>query len=428
MHVSDIQFSKKVPLLQPSRNLTSQKLRIAYLVSSYPEVSHTFIRTEILELIKLGHEVVRFSVRKPATALVDPLDIEEERQTTYLLGQSWFVLTYSVFEQLFRNPVRFFKTFWNALSMSKGSNRSLFRHLCYFVEACLLENQCRQHKLTFLHVHFSNNGAEVARIAHRLGGPAYSFTVHGTADFSDPFGAHLEEKAKEANAVYATSYYGLGQLKNAVNEKHWEKFGIIPCALTERFFETPEPIPEGVPTFFCVGRLAKEKGHLILVEALQKIRERGYEANLVIAGDGALRKKLHEKVAKLGLDQHVHFTGFLSEKLIRDYLKRSCCFVLPSFSEGLPVVMMEAFAMGRPVISSNIAGIPELIKENETGWLVPPGCSEMLADKMEEALKMNAKDLYQMGLKGRERVMERHHPSRVIPKLEKQFRGFINGK
>ncbi len=184
----------------------------------------------------------------------------------------------------------------------------------------------------------------------------------------------------------------------------------------------PAPLPDH-PAFLAVGRLSPEKGHLLLLEAFAEVLTAHPEARLVIAGDGPLRPDLEARIAALGIGSAVRITGWVTAAEVVAEIAAARVLVHPSFTEGLPVVIMEAMAGYRPVISTWIAGIPELVRPGETGWLVPAGQAGDLAQAMLESAEMSKAALQRMGAAGHERVKTRHDVHLGAGKLKTLFAG-----
>jgi glycosyltransferase involved in cell wall biosynthesis len=171
-----------------------------------------------------------------------------------------------------------------------------------------------------------------------------------------------------------------------------------------------------------VGRLAEQKGHLILVEAAARLRAVCHDFEIVLVGDGPLRGAIEALIDRHGLGATVRLAGWLSNNGVRDAVIDARAMVLPSFAEGLPVALIEAMALGRPVISTYVAAIPELVRPGESGWLVPPGSVESLARAMGEALDAPVETLARMGRAGAARVQELHRSSAQAVALARLFR------
>ena len=397
-------------------------MKVAYLVNQYPKVSHSFIRREIVGLEAQGIEVARFSIRSCEGELVDSADKQELDKTRYVLASGAKQLMGGTLGVLFSSPVSFFRVLGLTLQIGWGSERGVFIHLAYFIEACALLGWFREAKVEHLHVHFGTNSATVAMLCRALGSPPYSFTVHGPEEFDKAQAISLPEKIERAAFVIAITFFCKSQLFRWCNYQQWEKIHIVHCGLDELFLEqTFVPLPD-VPRLVCVGRLSAQKGHFLLIEAISQLAAAGKECELVLVGDGELRPQLETLIEQLGLTERVKITGWATNTEVRQYILASQLMVLPSFAEGLPVVLMEALAVARPAVSTYIAGIPELVVPGESGWLVPSGSVEALTAALREALATPKEKLEQMGLAGAEIVREQHSIKHEAAKLAALFR------
>ncbi|NET53130.1 MAG: glycosyltransferase family 4 protein, partial [Merismopedia sp. SIO2A8] len=277
-------------------------------------------------------------------------------------------------------------------------------------EACVLFRWLKQAKVDHLHVHFGTNSTTVAYLCRKLGGPSYSFTVHGPEEFDRVKGIALTEKINEAKFVVAISSFGRSQLYRWCDYTQWEKIHIVRCGVDDQFLQqAPVPIPE-TSTLVCVGRLCEQKGQLLLLDAAhQLMQDHNIPLKLVLVGDGELRPEMETRIADYGMQESVTITGWSSGAEVQHYLNEARAFVLPSFAEGLPVVIMEALALGRPVISTYVAGIPELVTPGQCGWLVTAGSVDDLVTAMHEALTKPIESLEKMGKEGAVRVQKRHN-------------------
>jgi glycosyltransferase involved in cell wall biosynthesis len=392
-------------------------LKVAYLVSVYPKVSHSFIRREILALERLGVEVLRVSVRGWDEPLVDPEDLRERERTRYVLRAGAAGLALAVLGALWRGPARFFATLRLAVAMARRAERSLPYHLMYFIEACQAAAWLRDAGSTHLHAHFGTNPAEVAMLAGSLTGIPYSFTAHGPEEFDRPQFIGLGEKIRRSAFAVAVSSYGRSQMYRWVDERHWPRVRVVHCGIERAFHEVPAvPVPAG-PRLVCVGRLCEQKGQLLLIEAVALLAGEGIAFELVLAGDGEMRAQIEARVAACGLGPAVRITGWIGAAQVREEILAARALVLPSFAEGLPVVVMEAMALRRPVLSTYIAGIPELVLPGENGWLVPAGSVDELAAAMKRCLAAPAAELEAMGVRAHARVLERHDADREAARL-----------
>lgn len=402
--------------------------QIAYFVNMYPAISHAFIRREIHALERHGFDVQRIALRGWDNELVDPLDPAERDRTRYVLRDGPFALVLAVFSTLLASPARFMGALWLAIRMGWKATRPMPYHLVYLVEACRVLALLRQHGATHVHAHFGTNSAEIVMLARALGGPPYSFTVHGPLEFDSPKYLGLGEKIRRAAFVVAITSYTRSQLCRASDYSDWPKIRVVRCGLQPEIFEEPlRPVP-GEPRLVCLGRLVEQKGQMLLVEAAAQLARRGVQFHLVLVGGGPLRDRLAALIERHGLEGCVELAGALETERFYDELCRSRGLVLPSFAEGLPMVIMEAMALRRPVISTYIAGIPELVRNGENGWLVPAGCVDSLVTAMEEMLRRPVEDLRAMGEAGYARVHELHHADTETAKLAELFRRSAAGE
>jgi glycosyltransferase involved in cell wall biosynthesis len=393
-------------------------MKIAYLVNHYPAISHSFIRREILALERLGHEILRISIRGWADTQRGAEDQLEQARTRYVLRGGAVPLLASFLRILATNPIRLFRAFVLTLKVGLRAERPLPVHLIYLLEACQVALWLRSEKAQHLHVHFGTNSAEVAMLVGELGGPPWSFTAHGPEEFDKPMFIALPEKIRRARFVVAVSSFGRSQLFRNVAHSYWPKIKVVHCGLEPAFYQTDAiTAAGGERRLVCVGRLCEQKGQLLLIEAARLLTERGTKFELVLAGDGEMRGEIEALVAKYRLTDAVRITGWISSDEVRAEILAARALVLPSFAEGLPVVIMEAMALRRPVITTFVAGIPELIHHLEHGWLVPAGDLESLAGAMEECLRATPDAITRMGETARQRVLQRHDVDKEAAKL-----------
>jgi glycosyltransferase involved in cell wall biosynthesis len=396
-------------------------MRIAYLVNQYPKLSHTFIRREIAALEAQGVDVLRIAVRGHETGALDASDAAEAVKTKYILKSSPLELLAASAGAFLRSPARFGRTLVGALKLGRRSDGGVFKHLAYFVEACVLRRWLAQGGVTHVHAHFGTNAATVAMFSKQLGGATYSFTVHGPEEFDRPQRIALGEKVQGAEFVAAISSFCRSQIYRWSQFSDWAKVSVVRCALDPAYFDRSGPAITSKPRLLCVGRLSEEKGQMLVVRAARLLVERGVEFQVTLAGDGPLRGQIEREIRSHGLEEVVQITGWVDNQRVRTLLMESRALVVASFAEGLPVVIMEAFAMNRPVISTSIAGIPELVQSGVSGWLVAAGDVEALADAMQEALGADPAHLTAMGEKGLERTFERHRTDVEAGKLKSLF-------
>ena len=349
----------------------------------------------------------------------DEEDRQEQKRTHYVLRGGLGGLLLPTVRAMLRTPSRFFAVAALAVKMSRNSDRPLPYHLIYVAEACRILEWLVGFGSVRLHAHFGTNSAEVAMLVRALGGPPYSFTVHGPDEFLRPIG--LDEKIRRSAFVVAISNFGRSQLFLRSRHADWPKVKIVHCGLEKSFYEDASPT-RGPPRLICVGRLCEAKGQLLLIEAAALLADKGIAFELVLVGDGPMRQEIEDLVKKCGLGARVRITGWISSSEVREEILAARALVLPSFAEGLPVVIMEAMALRRPVLSTYVAGIPELVRQGQEGWLVPAGAVKELAEAMEACLASSVDDLRRLGDAAQSRVLVRHCADTEAGKLAELFR------
>ena len=382
--------------------------RIAYIVNQYPKVSHSFIRREIRAMERQGHEVERIAIRGWTDPLVDPEDLREREITRYALQGGWLRLLLAGLSMLFTRPARLVAAFALATRMGWRADRSLPYHWIYLAEACVIAGWMEASGVDHLHAHFGTNPAEVAMLAGLLADKSFSFTVHGPEEFDGPKFIGLPEKIRRSAFVVAISSFGRSQIYRWIDHSQWSKVQVVHCGLDAGFHAETALAPCAAARLVCVGRLCEQKGQLLLLAAMRQVLDRGLVFELVLAGDGEMRPALEALVKQLHLEAHVRITGWISGEQVREEILQSRALVLASFAEGLPVVIMEAMALRRPVLSTFVAGIPELVIAGECGWLFPAGDVDALAEAMQECLTASPSVLDAMGVAARARALARH--------------------
>ncbi|HEX3755645.1 MAG TPA: glycosyltransferase family 4 protein [Rhizomicrobium sp.] len=382
--------------------------RVAYVVSEYPKVSHSFIRREILALERRGWRILRVAMRGWDSILVDPADIQERNKTLFVLKGGMLPLAGATLRALVTAPGRFFAALSLAVQMMHHSDRPFVWHLIYLAEACWMLPHLKRQQIDHLHAHFGTNPAEVAMLASALIGGTYSLTVHGPEEFDRAPSIHLREKIRRAELVVAISSFGRSQLFRLVGQESWEKIQVVHCGIDRTFSDETERDASGSRRLVCVGRLCEQKGQLLLVKAAALLAAEGRAFELVLVGDGEHRPMIEALIARLDLGSHVRVTGWASADQVKSEMLAARALILPSFAEGLPVVLMEAMALGRPVLTTYVAGIPELVIDGETGWLFPAGSIDDMLAAMRACLDSPEEKLERMGRAARIRALERH--------------------
>ena len=395
-------------------------MKILYLINQYPKVSHTFIRREIMSHEENGIEVLRLAMRSDDPNDMSDVDFTEYEKTHYVLKQSKFELLKHVFSAIRENPKSFLKALKVLFKMHSASKQSLLIHLIYLVESCNVAKVCKESDVDHIHAHFGTNPAEVAMYTSIISGVPYSFTVHGPEEFDKALTLNLNQKIKYASRVIAITNYCKSQLFRWADYEDWQKVGIVHCGLEDNFFneQTLNSKREGDEyRFLCIGRLCEQKGQLLLLEAFSRFINAGFKAHLTLAGDGEMRAEIESFIKQQSLQGNVTITGWVDSIEIKELLSKSDAMLLPSFAEGLPVAIMEAMATGVPVISTAIAGIPELVEDKVTGFLVFPGSVNSLENALVAFTKLSQSELDAVRKRAFEAVKKEHNITTEAEKL-----------
>ncbi|MFN8020989.1 MAG: glycosyltransferase family 4 protein [Acidimicrobiales bacterium] len=378
-------------------------MRIAYLCTDYPAVPHTFIQREIMALEARGHEVVPMTLnRAPESALLTDLDRAHAARTQVVKELSPARATRLALD-LLGHPVATLRGIRRALRGTRGDVERVRKHLLQFVEAVVVWRICRGQRVHAIHAHFGQVPATVAwfatafdrdvhgrRQAGRGGAPmTWSVTIHGWHEFVNQDLAMLAPKVEAADGVVCISHFTRSQLMRIADVTAWDKLSIVRCGLdpSEFAYRDPAPVEAGRrPTAVITARLSSEKGHLVLIQALARLRAAGTELQVRCIGNGPFEQVLRRAAADHGVDDLVEWVGVLPPAQVAAALREADVFCLPSFAEGLPVSIMEAMAVGVPVVTTYISGIPELVVDGRTGWMVPAGDDEALAEALRSAL------------------------------------------
>jgi glycosyltransferase involved in cell wall biosynthesis len=395
-------------------------VRVAYFTNQYPAVSHTFIRREIRAIEALGVTVFRYALR-PGENLVDTKDQEEEKNTRYILGTGPGEIFRCCVTMLLTRPLAAGQAILQTVKIGWRSDRGILRHFVYVAEAAVLAYWCRRDSIQHLHAHFGTNSAAIAMLAWRFSGIPYSFTAHGPDEFEKAERLSLDVKLEHATFAVCVSSFGRSQLMRWSRPDQWPKIAVVHCGVDSPFFDNPTQSVPMSPRLVCVGRLSDQKAQIVLVRAVHHLHKAGVHCNIVLAGDGPMRPHVEEAIRHAGLERQITITGWVSGERVKAEISAARCLVLPSFSENMPVVIMEAMALGRPVISTYVAGIPELVQPGRTGWLVPAGDEIALAYAMREALEAPVAQLTAMGAAGRLQVIEHHDTMKEALKLKALF-------
>ena len=398
-------------------------MKVAYLTGEYPRATDTFILREVQGLRKLGVDVVTCSVRTTSADHHVGPEQQAEAATTFKIvdaAKKPSILIRSHLRAI-RQPSRYLHALRLALRTSPPGIRNHVYQFFYFLEAAILVDHLRQERVDHLHNHIATASCTVAMIASAMSGIPYSFTLHGPGIFFEAHHWRLDTKIETAAFVSCISDFCRSQAMLFSAHRDWDKLHIVHCGVEpERYFARARPTR---PTLLFVGRLAAVKGVLVLFDALKAIIKQHPDVLLRLIGDGPERSSLEARAVELGIQDHVEFCGYKSQADVAEALSAADVFVLPSFAEGVPVVLMEAMASQVPVVTSRIAGVPELVEDGRSGLLVPPGATGPLADALNKLLG-DAKLRAEMGRIGQAKVATDYVSSKEAEKLMHLFQHY----
>lgn len=384
---------------------TNQKHCIAYLTGEYPRASDTFIQREIAALRNLGTTVLTCTIRQTEREHHVGTEQQEEAANTFSVLASVrnpLKLIWLHTKLACITPRRWFSALKLAWATRPPGLRNFIYQFFYFAEAGILAEYLRKNSVTHLHNHFGNSSCSVAMLASEISGIPFSYTMHGPAIFFEPKHWRIDEKIARSQFVACISHYCRSQGMLFADPQHWSKMRIVHCGVELARYKKVKSKSANKHLLF-VGRLAPIKGVLLLLDAFSQLLETHPDTTLTLVGDGPSRGDLEGKTISLGLENKVTFTGYKSQGEIANLLATTDIFVLPSFAEGVPVVLMEAMASSVPVIAPHVAGVPELVEDGQSGFLVSPGNTKMLVARLCELLD-NPALCAKMGKKGRKKV------------------------
>ncbi len=386
---------------------------VGYIASHYPAVSHSFVLREVSALRRLGVDIATMSIwRTDATELLTDAEREAARTTFAVLPRSAVRIVGAHLRSFLRGPARYLATLGRAIRLSPPGLRGHLWQLFYFAEAMVAYQHCRERGIRHLHAQFADSATDVAMLVAARGGTGWSWSlaVHGPVEFYNVDRTRLAAKLADAAFVQAISHFGRSQLLTLMDESEWDKVEIVHCGVDPSYYTPSEAHLAGAASdggelrVLCVGRLVHLKGQSMLIRAAADLRERGVDVRIVLIGDGPKRGDLEQLARRLGVEDRVELLGSVGQSEIRAYYEACDIFCLPSFAEGLPVVLMEAMALERPVVTTQIMGIPELVEDGVAGLLVPPETSTSLTEAIAE-LASDPERRASMGRAGRAKVL-----------------------
>jgi colanic acid/amylovoran biosynthesis glycosyltransferase len=394
---------------------------IGYVLKMYPRFSETFVLNELLELERQGVRIHIFSLKKPDDGLFHADVARLRARVTYvpespLLAPSAFAAAHR--EAFAGDPQRYLAALG---ALVRRPRRGTLKH---FLRAGYIAPLLRRYGIRHVHAHFASTAASVALHLHRLTGTPYSLTAHAKDIYRDGVDREqLATKLRSARFAVTVSDYNKAYLSRLAPGSRVVR--IYNGIDLERFAANGHRHAEP-PLVLAVGRLVEKKGFAVLIRACALLRDRRRSFRCAIVGKGPLEGELCALVTGLGLGDHVELTGPLPQEKLLDLYPQAAVVVAPCVvgsdgnRDGLPTVLIEAMALGIPVVATDVTGIPELVEDGRTGTLAPPADPARLADALERVLDEPAAALT-LARAGRERIEQSFDVRRNVARLRSLF-------
>jgi colanic acid/amylovoran biosynthesis glycosyltransferase len=396
---------------------------LAYVVSQYPKLSEAFVIREILQLKRLGFRIEVASINSPdrsGKALTQD-EISETASTYYVIPHGVLGALMGHVHGIVSETAGYLRGLKHVFRLGKFDLRALAMNLFYMTEALMIGRWMKRRGFRHVHAHLGSQAATVGWFVKAVFGFGYSITVHGPDEFYDAHRHYLTEKVIAADFVVCISNFARSQLMKLSPYQHWAKLVVSRLGIDPNIFvPAPARAPRDTFEIICVGRLAPAKGQHLLLDAVAQMRAQGRSVRLRLVGDGSDRPSLEAQARALALGDACVFEGPVNQDRIRELYQQADCFCIPSFAEGIPVVLMEAMAMAIPCVSTHITGIPELIRTGQDGLLVAPSDLEGLTSALCRLMD-NPQERALMGRQGRERVMAQYDLAANVQRLATIF-------
>ena len=363
--------------------------KMAYVMTHYPRVALTFISGEIKSIEGMGGTIAPIVMNPPSSADLTTAEALEAKKASLYLKKHPGRLLAAMARVFMAHPWKMLSLVGTAVGSARLDPKLIMRRLVHLGYGALTWEHCRKNKIGHLHAHFGQAPATIAWFAAAIGNfdrgrnCTWSFTIHGFQDFVNENDARLDLKAGSAQFVACVSDFTKSQLCRITDVRSWDRFHVIRCGIDLNAFllRPPRPI-RPVPRIVVVGRLSPEKGHLVLLRATRLLKDRGIDVEVEIVGSGPFEAQIRQEEERLGLATRVRYVGELLPADVSRRLVDADIFCLPSFAEGIPVSIMEAMAVGVPVVTTLVGGIPELAVDDVTALVVPASNEIALANAL----------------------------------------------
>ncbi len=365
--------------------------KIGYVVKMFPRLSETFILNEILQLERLGVEVVIFSLKKPNEGRFHPQLSGLKAQVHYLEDldvkkwPNWLRREWDVLDSMQSN-------LWRLVSEALSNDGRI--KVDDLWQAAWIASTARRLELSRLHAHFASHPSTMAYFAHRISGIPYSLTAHAKDIYVYDMEEHfLRDKLNSATPLVTVTDYNRRYLMEQAPETIPERIRVLHNGINLDQFSFVDPGQRKPHSILAVGRLVVKKGFVDLLRACRIMKQQQIKFDCTVVGDGPERDNLLSLQRELDLEDVVTFTGPKNLDEVTDLMSRATLFCLPCTTapdnniDALPTVLLEALACGLPIVSTTVSGVPEIVDSGEDGLLTPPDDPEAVADAITRLLE-----------------------------------------
>ncbi|MFO7870585.1 MAG: glycosyltransferase family 4 protein [Kiritimatiellia bacterium] len=405
-------------------------MRIAYVLASFPSVSETFVLREIRALRKRRADIEIFSLRRPQSGNL-PSGREEASNISYCPSILSLRLVVSQFYFLFSSPQRYFRAYFKTMSSARESGRGRGMGAKVFAAGAVFAFQARKKKIDHVHAHFMFVPADVAMTMSLLLGTGYSVSAHAW-DIYTQSPEELAPHVRSARFISVCTEHGLHRLRTQFPDAPAGKIKCVRHGICLEEFNPPErPACTAVPLVLGVGRLVEKKGFIYLVEACRILKNEGFSLQCRILGGGPLKKALKGTIEKRDLKKEVSIEGEAPLEEVKKAYSEADVLVLPSVvdskgdRDGMPNVIIEAMAMGVPVVTTAVSAAREILRHNVTGYMAAPADPHALAEGIKK-LTLNPGLRDRIKRAGRETVTEKFDILKNVEQLSGLFEDSVN--
>ena len=400
--------------------------KIAYIVSRFPHLPETFILREMISLEQLGWQIELYPLIIQQKGLIHQEALPWVARAHAVPWVSLALLKANI-ARLIRHPRQYLSVFWRTLWGNLRSPKFLVRALLLFPRAVWMADRFKADGINHIHAHYATHPALVAWLINQLTGISYSITVHAHDIFVEK--PMLATKLQDSVFVSSISEFNRKYLVDMFGSWVQQKTQIVRCGIDPAYYGNEKSVNAGRTghlEIISIGSLQPYKGHIYLVKACIELQKNGIPFRCRIVGGGDLRPMLERAIRENHLDDLVELMGPRTQDEVSRLLRTANCYVQPSVitpsgkMEGIPVALMEAMASDIPVIATSISGIPELVRNGDTGWLVPPENVNALADALSQVYRDPA-EAHKRARSGRRWVLDEFELFSNVKKLSSLF-------